>query len=199
MTLTDAGPLVALLDADEADHERCRAALEVLRLPLRTTWPAFTEAMYLIGLAGGWTGQKALWRLVLRGDLVIAPPPTNTTERAAVLMEKYADRPIAPEHLGRILEAGRRSPSSMNEQRWDFVLVTGRDRLKRLAEVWRYGKHVASSAATVALVTPWADDADARESIARAFRGISSGSRLTKKTTAPSARKTRPNRTRALR
>ena len=94
MTLTDAGPLVALLDADEADHERCRAALEVLRLPLRTTWPAFTEAMYLIGRAGGWTGQKALWRLVLRGDLVIAPPPTNTTERAAVLMEKYADRPM---------------------------------------------------------------------------------------------------------
>lgn len=94
MTLTDAGPLVALLDADEADHERCREALEVLRLPLLTTWPAFTEAMYLIGRAGGWTGQKALWQLVLRGDLVITPPSKSATERAALLMEKYSDRPM---------------------------------------------------------------------------------------------------------
>ena len=94
MTLTDAGPLVALLDADEPDHERCRDALELLRLPLLTTCPAFTEAMYLIGRAGGWPGQKALWQLVLRDDLVIRPPSESATERAALLMEKYADRPM---------------------------------------------------------------------------------------------------------
>lgn len=95
MTLTDAGPLVALLDADEPDHERCREALDLLRLPLLTTWPAFTEAMYLIGRAGGWTGQKALWQLVLRDDLVVAPPPSKrATERAARLMETYRDRPM---------------------------------------------------------------------------------------------------------
>ena len=45
-----------------------REALDVLQLPLLTTWPAFTEAIYLIGHAGGWTGQKALWQLVLRED-----------------------------------------------------------------------------------------------------------------------------------
>jgi uncharacterized protein len=94
VTLTDAGPLVALLDADEPDHERCREALDQLRLPLLTTWPAFTEAMYLIGRAGGWTGQKALWQLVLRDDLMIARPSKRATERAALLMEKYADRPM---------------------------------------------------------------------------------------------------------
>jgi uncharacterized protein len=94
VTLTDAGPLVALLDADEPDHERCRDALELLRLPLLTAWPAFTEAMYLIGRAGGWTGQKALWQLVHRDDLVIAPTSKRATERAARLMEKYADRPM---------------------------------------------------------------------------------------------------------
>jgi predicted nucleic acid-binding protein len=94
VTLTDAGPLVALLDADEADHERCREALDLLRLPLLTTWPAFTEAMYLIGRAGGWTGQQALWRLVLREELILASPTANTRERAARLMETYADRPM---------------------------------------------------------------------------------------------------------
>lgn len=92
--LVDAGPLIALIDADEPDHKRCRAALETIRLPLVTTWPAFTEAMYLLGRAGGAAGQEALWRLALRGDLEIAAPSTPAVERTAALMRKYADRPM---------------------------------------------------------------------------------------------------------
>jgi predicted nucleic acid-binding protein len=94
LTLIDAGPLVALIDADEADHERCRTTLAELRLPLLTTWAAFTEAMYLLGQAGGWPGGEALWRLVLRNDLLIAPFSAAASERAAELMERYADRPM---------------------------------------------------------------------------------------------------------
>lgn len=91
--LTDAGPLIALIDADEADHERCRAALSDLRLPLLTTWPALTEAMYLLGQAGH-EGQQALWTLVLREDLEIAASSSNQLRRAAELMERYRDRPM---------------------------------------------------------------------------------------------------------
>src|SRR5213080_485378 len=80
-------------------------------------------------------------------------------------VRQYLDRPIPEDDLARILEAGRRSPSSMNQQRWDFVVVTGRDRLRQLARVWRGGRHVADSAATIALVTPETDDPDARGSI----------------------------------
>lgn len=94
MTITDAGPLIALIDADEPDHHRCREALDALRLPLLTTWPAFTEAMYLLGRAAGWPGQNALWRLVLREDLVVAAPTVAANARAARLMETYADRPM---------------------------------------------------------------------------------------------------------
>lgn len=94
MTLTDAGPLIALIDADEADHDRCREALESLRLPLLTTWPAFTEAMYLLGRAAGWPGQEALWRLLRRGDLLVDAPSEAAVERAARLMKTYADRPM---------------------------------------------------------------------------------------------------------
>jgi predicted nucleic acid-binding protein len=92
--LTDAGPLIALIDADEPDHARCRTALETIRLPLLTTWPAFTEAMYLLARVGGARGRDALWRLTLRGDLEIVPPSMSTIERTAALMEKYADRPM---------------------------------------------------------------------------------------------------------
>ncbi|MGZ8570824.1 MAG: nitroreductase family protein, partial [Actinomycetota bacterium] len=64
-----------------------------------------------------------------------------------------------------ILEAGRRTPSSRNEQRWDLVLCTEREQLQRLSHVWRGAGHVASSAATVALCAPVEADARVRESI----------------------------------
>ncbi|MBW8059460.1 MAG: PIN domain-containing protein [Solirubrobacterales bacterium] len=94
MTLVDAGPLVALIDAGEPDHQRCVAALGSLRLPLLTTWSAFTETMYLVGRAGGWVAQRALWQLVLNEDLDVATQPAEANERIATLMERYADRPM---------------------------------------------------------------------------------------------------------
>lgn len=94
MTQTDAGPLVALIDADEPDHERCRQALATLRLPLLTTWPAFTEAMYLLIRAGGAPGGQALWRLLLTGRLAIAELSPEAVERTSRLMAKYADLPM---------------------------------------------------------------------------------------------------------
>src|ERR1700730_18150967 len=59
-----------------------------------TTWPAFTEAMYLLGRAGGWQGQEALWQLLRRADLLISTPSPEAIERAARLMERYSDRPM---------------------------------------------------------------------------------------------------------
>jgi uncharacterized protein len=56
VTLTDAGPLIAIIDADEPDHVACLESLENLALPLVTIWPAFTEAMYLLRRAGGIRG-----------------------------------------------------------------------------------------------------------------------------------------------
>lgn len=94
MTLVDAGPLIALIDAGEPDHELCVSTLRTVQLPLLTTWPAFTEAMYLLGRAGGWTGQHALWQLLLNEDLSIAEPQADSAGRIAHLMERYADRPM---------------------------------------------------------------------------------------------------------
>jgi len=74
-------------------------------------------------------------------------------------VRSFADRPIAAADLDRILEAGRRSPSSQNWQPWDFILVTDRDRLRRLAKVFEGAHHVAGSAATIVVVGPVADNA----------------------------------------
>lgn len=94
MTLTDAGPLIAIIDADEPDHASCVEALDLVTLPLVTTWPAFTEAMYLLGRAGGIRAQRALWSLVRSERLVVADLAPSLVERSARLMDQYADRPM---------------------------------------------------------------------------------------------------------
>ena len=94
MTLTDAGPLIAIIDADEPDHAACLEALDQIELPLVTTWPPFTEAMYLLARAGGIKAQRALWRLVQTDRLVIADLSQSTLDRSARLMDQYADRPM---------------------------------------------------------------------------------------------------------
>src|SRR6201986_1283983 len=73
-------------------------------------------------------------------------------------VRSFADRPVAAADLDRILEAGRRSPSSQNWQPWDFVLVTDREQLRELAKGWRGAGHVAGSAATIVVVGPAADN-----------------------------------------
>lgn len=85
--------------------------------------------------------------------------------RARRNVREYTERPISPADLDRILEAGRRSPSSQNEQRWDFVVCTDRSQLVELAKVWRGAGHVAVSAATIALIAPEAGDPSVRASI----------------------------------
>jgi nitroreductase len=74
-------------------------------------------------------------------------------------VREFTDQPIAPADLDRILEAGRRAPSSQNWQPWDFILVTERDQLRALAGVWRGAGHVAGSAATIVLIGPADDNA----------------------------------------
>jgi predicted nucleic acid-binding protein len=90
--LVDAGPLVALLDRADSDHTACVAALQKLRDPLITLWPAFTEAMYL--LRGSWLGQKALWSRLETDALGLAPLDESDAPRMRELMDKYRDTPM---------------------------------------------------------------------------------------------------------
>lgn len=78
-------------------------------------------------------------------------------------VRQFADRPIAPDHLDRILESGRRAPSAGNGQPWDFVVVTDRARLRELSGVWRSARHVATSAATIALIARNPEDGRHRD------------------------------------
>ena len=94
MTLTDTGPLVALVDIGEKTHLQSAALLPRLSPPLVSTWPCLTEAMYLLGKSGGYPFQQALWRLYLSGILVIHEQNALDAERMQVLMDKYRDAPM---------------------------------------------------------------------------------------------------------
>lgn len=93
-TLTDTGPLVALIDNGDEHHNGCMKTAGHLPPPLLTTWPCFTEAMYFLGSRTGWHGQQALWKLVNDGTITIHPQTHAEQERMEALMEKYQDKPM---------------------------------------------------------------------------------------------------------
>ncbi len=62
---------------------------------------------------------------------------------------RYADRPVAEEHVLRILDAGRLSGSSRNTQNWQFVVVSD---TAALAETVYAPGNVATAGLVVAIV-----------------------------------------------
>lgn len=93
-TLTDAGALVALMDADEPDHAACVATLLTIELPMVTTWAAFTEAMYLLDVPRKVRARDALWSLIETKRLRLYDLDAGQVSRARGLMDKYADLPM---------------------------------------------------------------------------------------------------------
>lgn len=95
MILTDTGPIVALINRNDPNHTACLKATKQLSAGhLITTWPCFTEAMYLLYEAGGYTAQESLWRLRSIGRLVLHDMSVSDTDRMAELMSKYRDIPM---------------------------------------------------------------------------------------------------------
>jgi nitroreductase len=78
----------------------------------------------------------------------------STAIRTKRMIRRFQPRPLSPEHLTQILDAGRHAGSSKNQQGWDFVVVEARETLERLAKVGPYGGHIGGAAAAVGLVTP---------------------------------------------
>ena len=71
---------------------------------------------------------------------------------------EYAKTPLSESDLERILEAGRRAPSSRNDQRWDFILIRDHGQLEKVSHVWQGAGHIANAAAAIGLVAPFSDD-----------------------------------------
>ena len=65
-------------------------------------------------------------------------------------VRSYEERPVEPEKIEKILKAAMVAPSAMNQQPWEFYVVTNKDVLQKLSEVSPYTKMTAM--APVAIV-----------------------------------------------
>lgn len=92
MVLVDAGPLIALIHADDQHHGPCVAVFQELTEPLGTVWPVLTEAMYLLSFS--WKAQDALWEMLDRGVIRVLTLADEDVSRMRVLMKKYKDLPM---------------------------------------------------------------------------------------------------------
>ena len=73
------------------------------------------------------------------------------TKRA---IRQFQDKPLPDEVVLAILNAGRRSQSSKNEQGWQFIAIRDKSILIALSECGQWAGHLAGAALGVAILTP---------------------------------------------
>lgn len=69
-------------------------------------------------------------------------------------VRKFQDKPLPDEFIHTILNAGRRSQSSKNEQGWQFIAIRDKSILKALSQCGQWAGHLAGAALAVAIITP---------------------------------------------
>ncbi len=90
--------------------------------------------------------------------------------RTVLAVREYGPRAVPPAVVERIVEAGRLTASSMNRQPWHFVVVSDRERLRRLAQLVSSGRYIDQ--APLAIVV--AHERDSRFGVSDASRAIQS-------------------------
>lgn len=69
-------------------------------------------------------------------------------------VRKFQAKPLPDDVIRAILNAGRRSQSSKNEQTWQFIAIRDKAILKALSECGTWAGHLAGAALGVAILTP---------------------------------------------
>ncbi len=59
--------------------------------------------------------------------------------RTMLAVREFQDKPVPPESVRRIVEAGRLSGGSMNRQPWHFIVVQNRESLRQLGALAKTG------------------------------------------------------------
>jgi nitroreductase len=77
------------------------------------------------------------------------------TKRA---VRKFQKKPLSEETMRAILNAGRRSQSSKNNQDWRFIAITVKPTLTELSQCGEFAGHIAGAALAVAILTPDPDE-----------------------------------------
>jgi nitroreductase len=63
----------------------------------------------------------------------------------------FAAKPLSRDVIEKIVDAGRRAPTARNVQPWEFVVVTGAEARRKIADLCDYGKFIAKAPACIAV------------------------------------------------
>jgi len=90
--------------------------------------------------------------------------------RTVLAVRSYADKPVPPEAIRRIVEAGRLTGSSMNLQPWHFIVIENRETLRQLGALARSGPYIA--VAPLAIVVAIENSRFAQSDASRAIQSM---------------------------
>lgn len=66
-------------------------------------------------------------------------------------VREYTEEPVEERDIIALLQAGMAAPSARNLKPWHFVVITDREKLKKLAEIHPYGKMLGEAALAIAV------------------------------------------------
>jgi len=69
-------------------------------------------------------------------------------------VRKFQDKPLPEDVTHAILNSGRRSQSSKNNQAWKFIAIQDKSILKKLSQCGEWAGHISGAALCVAILTP---------------------------------------------
>ena len=73
-----------------------------------------------------------------------------TTRRS---VRRYLPKPIPPESIEAIVNAGRLAPTARNVQPWEFVVVTESAKRAQIAAITEYGKFIAEAPVCIVVLS----------------------------------------------
>ena len=65
--------------------------------------------------------------------------------RTVLAVRSYQDKPVPPDIVRRIVEAGRLTASASNNQPWHFIVVENRDTLRQLGTLAKTGPYIVQA------------------------------------------------------
>ena len=71
------------------------------------------------------------------------------SKRASV--RKYQSKPVPKDYLEKLVDAGRRSPTARAVEPWEFVIITGKEKLQKLGEIATSGSFIRDATACIAI------------------------------------------------
>jgi predicted nucleic acid-binding protein len=92
--LVDTGPIVAIADADDRNHDRCLTALADVAGPFLVPSPVVAEVCYLVERELGSRAEAAFLRSFDEGTFTLVDLIPADLLRMATLVETYADLPL---------------------------------------------------------------------------------------------------------